>query len=244
MVSVICVYSDINKYNNQLLKSLSIQNADYELVAIDNTKNSFISAASALNEGVRRSKGNVLVFSHQDIYLKTSYELSKFAEAICSAGNGAVVGTQGVLDKSKIYYSNITAGDELDAGMIHDYEDKLYQVSTVDEGFFGMLRSTWEQHPFDNELCDNWHLYCVESCLYNRAHGGKVYVYPIQLHHFSMGRISVGYMYNLRRLCKVYRSSFRYIWTTCYKVSTNPIYINMLVWIWVLNRKVKGRPLL
>lgn len=243
MISLICVYSDKNQYEKQLLHSLENQDTEYELIAIDNTNGQFSCASKALNEGVRQSKGDVLIFSHQDIYLKSLSELSKFAKAVTDAGEGTVVGTQGVIDNSKVYYSNITAGDEFIPDIIHDYEYRLYKVSTVDEGFFGMLRTTWEKHPFDEVLCDNWHLYCVESCLYNRANGGNVYVYPIQLHHFSMGKISIGYMSNLKRLCKVYRNSFRYIWTTCYKVYTNPIYINTLIWIWIFNRKLRGKKL-
>ena len=78
-------------------------------------------------------------------------------------------------------------------------------------------------------------------CLWNRKNGGSVYVCPIQLHHFSMGIISLGYMKNLKLLCKVYRKDFKYIWTTCYKVKTNVIYINLLYFFWIVNRIVRGK---
>ena len=44
---------------------------EYELVVIDNSKNKY-SIFSAYNEGVRRSKGDVLCFMHDDILYKTN----------------------------------------------------------------------------------------------------------------------------------------------------------------------------
>ena len=240
-ISLICVYNDENQFQNELKASLDNQNEDYELIAINNINNDFESAATALNYGSKKATGNILIFSHQDIYLKRNDEIKRFADAIEKCEIGSVVGTQGVREKSKVYYTNITAGPIYDDRLIDEYEEKLYNVSCVDEGFFGMKRETWEALRFNEELCDNWHLYCVEMCLHTRENGGKVYVYPSQLHHFSMGTISLGYMDNLKRLCSTYRSSFKYVWTTCYKVRTNWFYINGLYILWYLNRKLRGR---
>lgn len=242
-IAVICVYNDIKAYEEMLCASLKNQNISFELIGIDNRKNKFISAAKALNYGAKKSNADVLIFSHQDIYLKDNNSLKRMAKAILKCPIGTIVGTQGVRDKNKKYYSNITAGSEYITEYNYDYKDKLYEVSCVDEGFFGMRRETWEQHNFDEKLCDNWHLYCVEACLWARKNGHKVYVCMIQLHHFSMGRITIGYMDNLRKLCKVYRKDFKYIWTTCYKVRTNVVYINCLYWLWVMNRIVRRKSL-
>lgn len=240
-ISVICVYNDENAYLNQLVKSLDQQDTEYELIAICNVDNSFCSAAAALNYGASSATGDVLVFSHQDIYFKTERELRKLAEAIGSCPTGTIVGTQGVKEPSKIYYSNLTAGKVLKNQLNQEYTEKLYPVSCVDEGLFGMKRDTWLTHPFDEDLCDNWHLYCVEACLFARKNRNSVYVWPSQIHHFSMGTISLRYMQNLKRLCKVYRKDFKYIWTTCYKVYTNPVYMEGLYLAWVFNRWVRGR---
>ena len=240
-ISVICVYNDIEAYTSQLLVSLKLQDVEYELIGIDNRERKYPSAAAALNAGAEQAAGDVLVFAHQDITLKSSDGLRKFAEAIAALPVGSVVGTQGVRDRSKVYYENLTAGETYIADYRYDYPMEPIEVSCVDEGFFGMCKETWERHHFDEVLCDNWHLYAVESCLYNRKTGGHVYVYPIQIHHYSMGTISLGYMQNLKLLCKVYRSDFKYIWTTCYKVSTHPLYINLLVWAWTMNRRLRGR---
>nr|WP_288810395.1 glycosyltransferase [uncultured Anaerostipes sp.] len=240
-ISVICVYNNEESFNSQLLYTLKKQKIDYELIAIDNRNHRFPSAAAALNYGARKSKGDVLIFSHQDIYLKTGNELEKLAEVISKEPIGTIVGTQGVREKSKIYYSNLTAGKQLDEKLNYEFKNQLYEVACVDEGLFGMKRDTYDNHNFDEKLCNNWHLYCVEQCLYARKHGAKVYVFPSQIHHYSYGTITYLYMDNLRRICRKYRKEFKYIWTTCYKVKTNPIYINVLVFIWVLNRKIRRR---
>lgn len=188
-ISVICVYNN-NQFESQLCRSLSKQEAEYELIGIDNTCNRFSSAAKALNYGASIADGEILIFSHQDIFFKTKNELGDLARAISHCKIGDIVGTQGVIDKSREYYTNLTSGNRLDMTIINNYQMQLYEVSCVDEGLFGMKKATWENHCFDEVNCDNWHLYCVEACLNARKCGGKIYVYPAQIHHFSKGTIS------------------------------------------------------
>ena len=240
-ISVICVYNNTDALEAQLLASLKTQDAEYEFIGLDNRDRTYACAADALNAGAEQATGDILIFSHQDIYLKTPSELEKLASAIASCETGTIVGTQGVREPSKLYYENLTAGEEFDPALRNQFPDELVEVSCVDEGLFGMTRKTWEGHPFDAVLCDNWHLYCVEQCLFARKSGHKVYVWPAQIHHFSYGRISLGYMKNLKKLCAVYRRDFRYIWTTCYKVRTNPVYMEALYLAWAANRFIRGK---
>lgn len=241
VASIICVYNDRNAYEKMLCKSIENQDCEYELIGIDNSNGKFSCAAKALNYGASKANTDVLIFSHQDVYIKTNDAIRSFAKAIQELPVGCIIGTQGVREKKKIYYSNITYGSKFLPDLNHSLENRLYDVASVDEGFFGMKKATWRNHNFDEKLCDNWHLYCVETCLWNRNNNGRVYVYPIQLHHYSMGTITLGYMKNLKLLCKAYRKDFKYIWTTCYKVKTNVFYINMLYILWVFNRKIRGK---
>jgi len=156
---------------------------------------------------------------------------------------GTIVGTQGVREKSRIYYENLTAGSEYNSALSDRYPLEPIEVSCVDEGLFGMRRETWENHPFDEKICRSWHLYAVEACLFARQQGSKVIVFPIQIHHFSRGKINISYMSELRKLCEHYRKSFRCIWTTCYKVKTNRLYMDVLILLWVSKRLITGRKL-
>ena len=96
-------------------------------------------------------------------------------------------------------------------------------------------------HIFDETLCDNWHLYAVEQCLYHRMTGGKVYVFPCQIHHLSKGKINLKYMDGLVMLSKHYHSNFLYIWTTCYKIRCSVLGCLVLRNIWLLNRKIRRK---
>ena len=243
LVSVICVYNNEAQLNAQLKASLRSQDLEYEFIGLDNSSGEFPSAAAALNQGAKISRGDVLIFSHQDIFLKTENGLGELAGAIAGCETGTIVGTQGVKEPSRTYYENLTAGADYDPALQNKCEKKLYEVSCVDEGLFGMTRSTWILHPFDEALCDNWHLYAVEACLWAREQGHSVFVQPVQLHHFSRGRITRSYMKGLIRLADRYGKSHRYIWTTCYKVSSSWLSVRLLYAVWAANRMLRGRPL-
>lgn len=238
-VSVICVYNDRQQLENCLCYGLNKQVIDYELILVDGSKGKFKSSAEALNSGVSQSKGEILIFAHQDVYLKTENDLSEFVNFLASTPKGTIVGVAGALEKHKQNVGNYTSGIEINEVQIYKFNSPM-EVSCVDECFFGMTRATYEMHHFDEILCDNWHLYAVEQCLYHRANGGKVYVFPLQVHHSSKGNISLAYMNGLVRLADEYRKDLKYIWTTCYKVKTNYIYIRTLRGIWIINRKLKS----
>lgn len=242
-ISVICVYNNKNQFEMQLKQSLYDQNVEYELVELDNENGRFSSAAEALNYGAKLAQGDVLIFSHQDIYFKESDGLSKLSKAIEECGKGSIVGTQGVSDGSMIYYTNLTSGNRLEKRMIRDFDEAPIEVSCIDEGLFGMMKSTYQVHPFDEELCDNWHLYAVEQCLWARKNGNHVYSYPLQIHHFSRGHISRSYMKGLIKIAKYYRKSNKYIWTTCYKVKTTKSYLYLLYFCWCSYRIIRGKVL-
>lgn len=242
-ISVICVYNNKKQYDEQLKKSLTTQSVNYELIGVANYDNSFTSAAKALNYGAKNSIGDILIFAHQDIYFKTNNELQILAEYIDRCSIGDIVGTQGVIDRSTLYYTNLTSGNCLITKLVNKFPLSLVEVSCVDEGLFGMTRKTFEVHNFNENLCDNWHLYAVEFCLWARKNNHHVYVCPIQIHHFSRGRISRSYMKGLIKLADYYKHSFKYVWTTCYKVKTSWLYLRGLYFIWCTNRIIRGKPL-
>lgn len=239
-ISVICVSNDKSKFNEQLGASLKNQDADYELIYIDNSKNKFKSASEALNYGASISNGNILVFAHQDIYFKDSKQLSMFVDAVVGFPVGTICGAAGARELNKKNIGNYTSELEYDELFVNNIK-KPEEVSCVDEFLLGMKKATYLSHPFDGTLCDNWHLYGVEQCLWARKNKSKVYVVPLQIHHFSHGTITLGYMNNLKKLARHYHNDFKYIWTTCYKVNTSSLYMNVLVTVWQLKHKLVGK---
>lgn len=239
-VSLICVYNNLEILETQLLRSIRENDIECEMILIDNSNKFFSSAAEALNHGANIATGDVLIFSHQDIYIKFPGEFESFVNDIYNKNVGDIIGAQGAIETQKENISNITAGPELDVRRVARI-NKMQAVSCIDEGFFGMRRETYYLYRFDEALCNNWHLYAVEMCLHARSMNEFVFVHPIQLHHYSWGYISKSYMKGLISLARVYRSRFKYIWTTCYKIETSRRYVHSLYWIWCVNRLIKGK---
>ena len=242
-VSIICVYNNSQSLNNQLIKSLkNFEKINYELVLVDSVKLGFSCSADALNYGASIAKGDVLIFAHQDIYVKNEEELIQFCQYIYDEEIGSIVGAAGAIEGDKINYTNYTTGTELN-NSINDTCKNICDVASVDESFFGMRKETYDNHCFDSNLCDNWHLYAVEASLYARKNKKKVQVFPIQIHHYSNGTISVKYMKGLLKIADAYKDTFKYIWTTCYKIKSNVLYTRILFCLWCIHRKLIGKEL-
>ena len=109
---------------------------------------------------------------------------------------------------------------------------------TVDECFFGGHTDFFLHHPFDEKLCDNWHLYGVERCMYTRAKGNKVYVCDIPLIHTSTGTISRAYNKGFYRVAKRYAgedegegtTSLKWLRTVCGSSQTDLLHRLLFYW--------------
>lgn len=100
---------------------------------------------------------------------------------------------------------------------------------SLDECFFGGHTAHFKKNPFDEKLCDNWHLYGVERCLHTRWHGGNVYVCDVALIHHSTGHINHAYNENFRRLAKRY-AGMQCIRTVCGSSKTGVWHRNVFYW--------------
>ena len=155
-----------------------------------------------------------------------------------SAAKALNVGAAGAKEKIRTHFGVYTSGPEYNSKYKEvDWDKKA--VSCIDECFFCMRKETFLLYQFNEELCDNWHLYGVELSLRARKAGNSVYVLTIQIHHFSYGRISIGYMRGLQKIVKAYHKDFKYVWTTCFKVPASPLYMKILFYIWYCNRKLR-----
>lgn len=239
-ISVICVYNRIDELNRFLLKSLEEAEGKVELILLNSQEHKFSSSAEGLNLGANLATGDIYFFSHQDVYIKNLEELYAFAKFIDSLPIGDVVGAAAAKEGKKANFTNYTSGSELNPAILDAYT-KSERVSCVDESFFGMKSDTYKLHPFDEVLCDDWHLYAVETSLFARKNGCSVYFFPIQIHHCSEGKISLKYMKELVSLADYYKKDFKYIWTTCYKIKTNFVYTRILYWAWFFHRLILGK---
>ena len=97
------------------------------------------------------------------------------------------------------------------------------ECDTVDECFFGGYAEHFRHYPFNEVVCDNWHLYAVELCLRIRRTGNRVFICETDMIHTSTGTISHKYCRNLNRLCREYKAEYDTIYTTCSTCKTKLI---------------------
>ena len=224
MISVICTYNDRKILEDNLLKILNKQSADFELILLDDTNERFSSCADALNYGAKKAKGDYLMFAHQDVDLLTDTWLDNVEKILCSLDNLGVAGLAGFanIEGKPVMVSNIKDGNPPEpAGIPLKTSAK---VQTVDECLFFIPRSVFSELQFDSVTCSNWHLYAVDYCLTIQKRGLSVYVINPEVYHASRSSsFSEDYYSTLKKVIKKHRINFDKIYTTCGVWNTNRV---------------------
>lgn len=218
MISVICCYSDLNKIESMLKKSLDSQELNFETIFVDNTKGRFSSAAAALNYGFDQSSGEYVVFVHQDIIFDDKQLLNKIQQQIDNLGGNVIVGPAGIREKNNVY-SNITHGPDKKIVGKNRLSGPV-KVQTLDEVLLAMKREIFSQFRFDEKNCDNWHLYGVDLCLSAYRKGIESYAIPLEFHHLSSGNVDNNYMRSLGKIVAKHKDYYDSFITTISPVRT------------------------
>jgi GT2 family glycosyltransferase len=212
MFSIICVYNNKKILDEWLLRSISTQTKEFELILLDNTRNKFKSASEALNSGGRFAKNDYLIFVHQDIDFLADIWLEKAEEFLKLIPDLGIAGVAGTTKEGII--SNIEHGDPpILAGNIQTIQ--IEPVQTLDECLLIIPKPIFDVLQFDEKVCDDWHLYGVDYCLTVKKMGYGVYVLPMTLYHKSSGQsLSKSFFKVLNKIQKKWREDFRIIYTT------------------------------
>lgn len=218
LISIICCYSRKEALQSMLQASIKNQSIEFETIFIDNTRNEFLSAANALNFGFKQSRGQYIIFVHQDISFEDPYFLQKIINNIDLLGGNVIIGAAGI-KCAKSIYSNITHGDKKTIVGKHRVETPE-KVQTLDEVLIGVKREVFEKFYFDETTCDNWHLYGVDLCLTAAEQGVDSYVIPLSFYHKSSGKVDSDYMRSLGEVIKKHKKNFKTIHTTISSINT------------------------
>ena len=180
---------------------------EYELVVIDNSKNEY-SIFSAYNEGVRRAKGDILCFMHEDILYHTNdwgVKIKEYFNQYSRAGLLGVAGTH--------YLSNIPAGWwETETTSEHYLQGKLVdnkyltteeyqhslriennptQVCAVDGLWLCMPRTVFQIVSWDEINLSGFHGYDMDMSLQVWNVGFEVHMFwDVLIEHKSLGNVS------------------------------------------------------
>lgn len=228
MISVVCAYENIQVLNNWLLRSLKAQTVEYELITIDTIERGFSSAAQALNFGGSQGKGKYIMFVHQDVNLASPSWLEDAEAHLDTIPNLGIAGVVGSVEKgsnvSERMRNVIAHGDDIE--QIGNVISSPEPVQTLDELLLIIPQKVFQKYPFDENTCNNWHLYATDYCLNMLTIGKGVYVIPLYVIHKSKGAstnkllfvinfgLSKEYYQILKKILNKYKNLFAYVYTT------------------------------
>lgn len=225
MISIICVYNNEEILNNYLLKGLKSQTVKYELILLDNTQGRFKSASEALNIGGNKAVGDYIMFVHQDILLDSNSCLEKFERGLKHLRNLGIAGIAGTIEKKnykeEYIFTNITHGTPPVRVTSKKFRNPI-KAQTLDECLIVIPRRIFNQHQFDEIICDHWHLYVVDYCLSIKGYGFNSYILPINsIHHRSAPGYSEEFYITLERTLKKHKKKYKHIYATMGRFSTS-----------------------
>ena len=237
LLTIICCYNNYEAFRD-LSKMLESQSEKYELIGIDNCNKKYSSISAAYNFAMTLCETKYVLFIHQDISFETSNVLREYIGYLNNVKLFDMVGAAGVLFSQPGVFTNIFHGENhIQAGRFR--VQKIIQVDTLDECFFGGLSQSFLLSKFDEKLCNNWHLYAVDRCLANKLLGGKIYVCDCNIYHYSKGNMNFQFYWNFLRLLWHYRKKYNFIRTTC--VNSKVVYSRIIrLFIKRIVRKIKN----
>jgi GT2 family glycosyltransferase len=183
----------------------------YELVIIDNSDNLY-SIFSAYNEGVKRSKYEVLCFMHDDIIFKTK----DWGMKVMNRFNSPKLGAIGVAGSP--YYA-ILPGAWWSGGYIcqsiygeqelayQPKQDNALPVVVLDGLWFCVRKSLFSKIRFDDTIYNGFHYYDMDISLQIQQTGYKLLsVYDISIQH-SSGKLDTIWLNNALLLQKKWENN-------------------------------------
>ncbi len=161
---------------------------EHELVVIDNSDNQY-DIFQAYNEGVRRSKGDVLCFMHEDVLFRSD-NWGKIVERYFiddeQIGLIGFAGSHFLANSPMYWYSSPFISQRNlnnDQGQVeeHFHEDwfgdrSIIEVVAVDGFCFFVRKSLFDRIAFDEKTYKGFHLYDMDICMQVINTGHKVCV--------------------------------------------------------------------
>lgn len=199
----------------------------YEIIGVDNSKNTY-SIFSAYNEGVSKSRFDIVCFIHEDIHFHTNGWGLKILEHLRDPHAG-IIGVCGCATLSKIpapwslfnpfkyivQSSPTRRNPKLQQTGFTGNENKQ-EVLAVDGVFMCARKALFQKIRFDEETFSGYHSYDIDICLQARVAGYSNYsVNDILIEHYSKGFHSKDWIINSMTLSDK--------WSRQLPMSLNPV---------------------
>jgi GT2 family glycosyltransferase len=177
----------------------ALAGAAYEIVGIHDAR----SLCEGYNRGLRRAKGDVLVFSHDDIELlapRLDAALSahlRDADVVGVAGTTRQVGMGWTASGIEHAHGLVThpAGSQFDLALYGVTAPLMLGIQSLDGVFFATRRDVAQALGFDEETFDGWHGYDADftyRCY--RANFRVAVALDIRLVHYSSANVDLAWL--------------------------------------------------
>lgn len=212
-ISVVSCVNDFQKYNSCVKTSFREEQKTkaVELIAIDNTSNG-LSAPAALNQGLKKAIGRIIIFCHQDVIFPQKWAGNLF-EQICivekTHKNWGVLGTFGVAR------NGMFAGHIVSAGVHFHCLPLPAEVQSLDEHCLVIRQDSGLS--FDEDL-GGFHLYGADICVQSLAKGLTNFAIDACVQHLSSGKVDIDFVEATNKLYQKWKdknSPLAVIQTTC-----------------------------
>lgn len=207
MISIIicCRATDIQEALKQNIAATI--GCDYEFVQIDNSKNDY-TIFSAYNEGVRRAKGDILCFMHDDITFHTQDWGKVVSNTLTdkSIGCVGVIGSWFMPNKVSSWWlchaevGTLIQGYRDNKGNYKTFVDgkvpakPITDVVVVDGCWFCIPKAMFKDIRFDDLTYNSFHCYDIDICMQVLNAGKRVVVQSdIEIEHTSLGNVLTSY---------------------------------------------------
>lgn len=186
---------------------------EYELCVIDNSRNEY-NIFTAYNEGVRRAKGDILCFMHEDII----YHTNNWGRNVYTAFEDKDIGLIGIMGGGYLpaypaswITTHVMAGQNLQGYTENGvYKTRYYsfidrfgqsdfmEVAAVDGMWFCIPTWIMRNIEFDSISYDHFHCYDLDICMQIHMLGKKVGVLSnVLIEHKSGGNMNKKYFEQL-----------------------------------------------
>lgn len=229
MISII-ICSRNNDISSELKQNIADSIiCDFEIVVIDNSDNQY-SIFTAYNEGVRRSRGDILCFMHEDVLFRSSGWGVVIRKHFEEDGKIGLIGFAGAhfLPSTPIYWDDSPFISEHDLTTRGDITEECYSmayfkdkcivdVAVVDGMCFFIKRNLFDKIRFDEITYQGFHLYDMDISMQINKAGYKVCVCNDVLveHFYHFDPSKPGY-----KLFEINLQKFYSKWASCFPMLT------------------------
>jgi hypothetical protein len=161
------------------------------------------SLCEGYNKGARRARGDILLFSHDDVEILGDDFAARLLDTLGAADLVGIAGTSHLSRARWITRGHphihgqhgIPAAQRIDVQVYSAGAAVVHGIEALDGVILAARRALWEAHPFDEATFRDWHLYDIDFSATAHAHGFRVAVrcdLPL-IHYRRPGTASADY---------------------------------------------------